>query len=243
MQCNIVAPRDAFGFGNDKEQRSRSMLFIALGVAAARGLGADGLIIPENGLISLNVPLNDLRVGSYTTRTTHPHFLSLLQDVLDTVGLAITLRNPYQFATKGEMLRDCAIQTHLADGAAKTMSCAHATESHWTKGAPFMRHCGRCTACLIRRAAFAFAFGADATSYTVMDLTDGELASNAAEGRDVRAVRMAAQRVVQRPDLAQFLILKPGPLRGNHGRYAELYVRGMTELWRIVQNAQTRGAY
>lgn len=30
------------------------------------------LLVPENGLIALNVPLDETRVGSFSTRTTHP---------------------------------------------------------------------------------------------------------------------------------------------------------------------------
>ena len=59
--------------------RSRSLLYLALGLAAAASFGtATPLIIPENGWISLNPPLTFNRLGSYSTRTTHPYFLEEL---------------------------------------------------------------------------------------------------------------------------------------------------------------------
>lgn len=244
IQSWIVAPRDVFEEGNDDRQRSRSLLFIALGVLVADALGSGRLVIPENGLISLNVPMTDLRIGSYTTRTTHPHFISTIENVVRNVGLAIELHNPYRFKTKGEMLAECSIQNGLAKAASVTMSCAHPTASRWSKkGAPAMQHCGRCTACLIRRAAFLCGIGEDPTPYTVQDLLARELRSDIVEGRDVRAVRLAARRVLENPDIAQLLILKPGPLREKYDEYASLYIRGMRELWQLLERAQTRGAY
>jgi hypothetical protein len=244
IQARIVAPGDIFAAGNDDRQRSRSFLFIALGVLVAQAIGAPELIVPENGLISLNVPLNDLRIGSYSTRTTHPHYLALLGTVLRAIGIDVSLRNPYRFKTKGEMLVECAQQDGLMVAAAGTMSCAHPTSSRWRrKGAPALIHCGRCTACLIRRAAFTRAFGEDATPYFIQDLTAQELRSETADGQDIRAVRMAAQRVVDDPGLADYLVIKPGPLPGEHEEYAELYRRGMGELWTLVSTARTRGRY
>jgi hypothetical protein len=244
LQAWIVAPNNIFGNGNDDRQRSRSFLFIALGVLVAEALGTAELLVPENGLISLNVPLTDLRVGSYSTRTTHPHYMSLLSESIAAVGIAVALRNPYQFKTKGEMLAECGQQDGLMQASSDTMSCAHPTSSRWRyKGAPSFVHCGRCTACLIRRAAFHRAFGNDVTTYFLQDLLSKELRSDQADGQDIRAVRMAARRVIDDPGIAEYLVLKPGPLPGNHNQYAEVYRRGMDELWSLVKDVRTRGRF
>ena len=84
--------------------RSRSLLYLALGLAAAAGFGAaTPLIIPENGWISLNPPLTANRLGSCSTRTTHPYFLEQLTGLWRAAGLANPLVNPYQGLTKGEI--------------------------------------------------------------------------------------------------------------------------------------------
>ena len=88
----------------EPSMRSRSILFLALGVAVASALNANRLVVGENGLISLNVPLTLSRLGSNSTRTTHPYVLVMLREILQAVGLAIAVELPYRFQTKGEML-------------------------------------------------------------------------------------------------------------------------------------------
>ena len=61
------------------------------------------LLVPENGLIALNVPLDETRVGSFSTRTTHPFYLSLWNELLVGLGLNLSVKNPYWNKTKGEM--------------------------------------------------------------------------------------------------------------------------------------------
>ena len=86
--------------------RSRSLLYLALGLAAAAGFGgATPLIIPENGWISLNPPLTANRLGSCSTRTTHPYFLEQLTGLWRAAGVENPLVNPYQDCTKGELVK------------------------------------------------------------------------------------------------------------------------------------------
>lgn len=133
-------------------QRPRSLAFIAFGVLGASALDKhhDGetvdLHVPENGFISLNVPLTPLRSGSLSTRTTHPIFIAQMQQLIDNLGLRVRLINPYCFMTKGEMMLACKDQTLLARLAPKSMSCG--------KSGRIRRHCGRCLPCLVRRGAF-----------------------------------------------------------------------------------------
>ncbi|WP_051318369.1 hypothetical protein [Cohnella thermotolerans] len=73
----------------ESTSRSRSFLFIAGAVAVASIIGENTPVyIPENGFIGINVPLTQSRSGSCSTRTTHPYFLKLLNEVLDELGLA-----------------------------------------------------------------------------------------------------------------------------------------------------------
>jgi hypothetical protein len=141
--------------------RSRSIMFFALGLLvasaldAARGGGPTPLVIPENGLISLNVPLTPARLGSWSTRTTHPHTLAMLREVMAGVGLTTPLLTPYATVTKGEMLaalvaRGRARAVALTDA---TVSCAHPNQSRFLDAARRQPHCGTCVPCIIRRAA------------------------------------------------------------------------------------------
>src|SRR5690606_4084156 len=111
LQLNHVAH---FPHKSERSQRARSLIFLAYGVLLATSLKryemgkSVPLYICENGFISINPPLALDRLGSLSTRTTHPVFLSLIQKLLDEAGLKVKLHNPYQFLTKGEMLVQCA---------------------------------------------------------------------------------------------------------------------------------------
>jgi hypothetical protein len=73
---NLVRNVDA-----EDTTRGRSFLFFSAGVFAGTGLnGAFTLRVPENGLIALNVPLDPLRLGALSTRTTHPFYMARWND-------------------------------------------------------------------------------------------------------------------------------------------------------------------
>jgi hypothetical protein len=147
---------------SERSQRARSLAFFGLGVVAgtctthyASGATID-LIVPENGFISLNIPLTPLRIGSLSTRTTHPIYLNKLQDVFDSAGIRIRLLNPYQEMTKGEMLTECKNQPLLKQLIGATTSCGRYARTGF-------RQCGRCVPCLVRRASFVRWGEADST--------------------------------------------------------------------------------
>ncbi len=178
----------AWSGSNDLNQRARSFIFLAYGIVAATTLQAyrDGasitLYVSENGLISINPPLTDARLGSLSTRTTHPVFLALMQQLLDALGIRVRLFNPYQFATKGEMLANCRDQTYLKQHAHLATSCGRYRRMGF-------KHCGRCVPCLIRRAAFHRWPQTDNTTYVYTDLGRDDSAYSGFD--DVRSAAMA----------------------------------------------------
>ena len=94
--------------GNDANTRSRSFLFIGFALFSITGTkNIKELMIPENGLIALNIPLEITRVGSFSTRTTHPFYLSLWNNLLKNLGMELSVYNPYWNKTKGEMANEC----------------------------------------------------------------------------------------------------------------------------------------
>lgn len=156
-------------FKNEPSSRSRSLLFLSLGLAAAERSGGP-LLIPENGFASLNPPLGPERRGALSTHTTHPRFLAELQDVLTKVGAHGTIENPFQTLTKGEMFSEVSALIG-ADAASEYLSasnsCAH-TDARF-QGAPPGASCGVCFGCLVRRASFHASGLADATGYLATD--------------------------------------------------------------------------
>lgn len=136
--------------------RARSILFFAYGALAATGCGIREVLVPENALIAINPPFTDRRMGSLSTRTTHPHFMSLLNEIWAAAGVDAELRNPFFATTKGEMLAQ-GHHPRLVELAAATYSCG--------KGKRANGQCGRCVPCLIRRASFHAAGMHDGTPY------------------------------------------------------------------------------
>lgn len=136
----------------ERSTRGRSIVFFAFAAIAADALHQQTqkeveVYVPENGFISLNVPLNAGRVGSLSTKTTHPVFMARLQKIWDQLGIPGVLHRPYAYLTKGEMLDGCKDPALLADLAGQSTSCGRYGYYGYT-------HCGRCVPCMVRRASF-----------------------------------------------------------------------------------------
>ena len=178
---------DGSRFPNEPSSRSRSLLFLALGLAAAEQSGQP-LLVPENGFASLNPPLGPERRGSLSTHTTHPRFLRELEEVLTKVGAHSAIRNPFESLTKGEMfaeVRHRIGKTKASDYLSSTNSCSH-TDARYSGGSAGSS-CGVCFGCLVRRAAFHAADIKDRTIY-LFDDPDNRFADFVAKKSIVEAM-------------------------------------------------------
>lgn len=144
--------------------RSRSLLFFAAGIYAAYAIDPQQkLIVPENGTISINIPLDSGRRSACSTRTTHPTFIKKLQDALTLIGINNQIENPYRLKSKADMMNDVfADPIKRADiSSLVNMSCSCAKRGHnvhWDKSGQEIRdngitHCGMCLPCIYRRVA------------------------------------------------------------------------------------------
>lgn len=208
--------------------RGRSILFLGLGAAVADGLRAERLVVPENGLISLNVSLTNSRLGSLSTRTTHPYTMELFRELLTTIDVGVGVELPYRFHTKGEMLNGYSNNRLVRQGLDATMSCSHPGAARFAGRSPNV-HCGYCVPCLIRRAAMSTLGSSDPTTYATEDLSrplEGDSGSN------LRALRIALDRYQKDPPtLADVLV--PGPLPGTDeelAAYLGVFRRGLDEV-------------
>lgn len=162
---------DGTPFRNESSTRSRSFLFLALGLAVAERAQST-LWIPENGFASLNPPLGPDRRGSLSTHTTHPRFLRDLSSLVTSAGGHGLLENPFEAITKGEMFWRLAAAIGADPASAylsATNSCSH-TDGRYS-GAPAASSCGVCFGCLVRRSAFGASGVPDTTTYLVNDTT------------------------------------------------------------------------
>jgi hypothetical protein len=218
----------------ENSTRSRSFLFIAFGIFALSGMNRINVLqVPENGLIALNVPLDDLRIGSHSTRTTHPFYMNLWNQALAELGLPYSIENPYWNKTKGEMAVECLNKDFLLQVIKESTSCSSPQKARWS-GQP-SQHCGYCVPCLIRRAAMhkAYSLENDTTIYTEKSISEIIGAHAKGKGEQLRSFQMAIKRIKDNPKLKSLLIYKNGRLDGDDkyiNQLAEVYYRGLLEV-------------
>jgi 7-cyano-7-deazaguanine synthase in queuosine biosynthesis len=177
--------------------RARSLAFYAFAVLAASQVAKNPVqvFVPENGFICINPPLVPGRVSSLSTKTTHPQFITMLQRLLDGLGVPVRLELPYQFKTKGQMLKECRNQPLLQQLAAKSTSCGRFRTYN-------RKHCGRCVPCMIRKAAFlAWEPARDTTEYVHDSLAD----ANKSSGPDDAMAAALAVLEVRQKGIDRFL--------------------------------------
>ncbi|MCX5999221.1 MAG: hypothetical protein NTU41_06405 [Chloroflexi bacterium] len=130
----------------DTSQRTRSFLFAALGAAVASSIGSSNVILADNGVVSLNLPINDQLSGSLASRSTHPKFLASFNALARAVlPHKPQLSNPLWSRMKAEGLE--VLRRHgVPELSQATNSCSHRRGlSHDTP------HCGVCSQCIDRR--------------------------------------------------------------------------------------------
>ncbi|MBL7555488.1 MAG: hypothetical protein JNM24_06665 [Bdellovibrionaceae bacterium] len=227
-----VSPKKGKFRASEITTRGRSILFIALGVVCSKAANSTKLYIPENGFISLNVPLTASRSGSFSTRTTHPYYIWLLQEVFNYLKIGVDLILPYKFKTKGEMIEECLDQDKVNLALKVTMSCSHPGVNRWVSGGNPNAHCGYCVPCIIRKGAIIRS-RKDPTKYSY------KLNKNLSESRsqDYRTFKMAIDRMrTEGPSLLD--ILSSGPIPGDNiikQSHFDVYRRGIEEAAKVLK--------
>ncbi len=216
--------------GVEDTTRTRSFMFFAHAIVLATTMEKEiDLIIPENGLISLNIPLTNSRLGSSSTRTTHPYYMKLIQKLIKGLSVQVKLYNPYQFKTKGEMILECKNKILLTNNISNTMSCSHPDVGRY-QGESAPSHCGICLPCVIRRASIKRANIQDASTYRDTNFKDGKTATN-----NLKTYRIGIQKYNNSTN-NYLRIQMSGPLHDNLNEYKDLYERGMKELTKLLDD-------
>lgn len=218
------------GHEPDISMRTRSFNFLAFATVACGAIQAVGrvnpidLFVPENGFISLNAPITSRRIGSLSTRTTHPYFMSMIQDIFDEVGIGAAINNPYQFKTKGEMVADCQDSALLASIVSDTVSC-----SHWKRR---NQQCGCCVPCLIRRASILAGGLTEVFDYQHNDLT--RVLADETIRDDLLSMIYAISQADERA-LGTWIV-NSGPLPQNRfNEFKGVFGRGLEEVERFLR--------
>lgn len=213
--------------------RTRSLLFMALGVAVATGRHARRVVMPENGFTSINPPLEPSRGGPLTTRSTHPWTFYQLGNLLTELRLTdIKVTNPYAAMTKGELVATALRPRNDDDAAlaAATLSCAKPNAGR-LKGGNANLNCGLCIACLVRRAAFLGGRRRDQTVY-LMDVLPP---TSRTKFIRYRRHDIAAWQYTSSAGFDEYRVLASGmwPPGTNFDAVMDICNRGLKELRRV----------
>jgi 7-cyano-7-deazaguanine synthase in queuosine biosynthesis len=220
----------------EKSTRARSILFIGLGLTVAAAFGDDvPLYVPENGFVSMNVPLTSSRTGSYSTRTTHPFYFGRIKEAFNLVGIRHRLENPHYIETKGEMLENCRNPKLLKSLIPLTISCAHPVR--W--GSKRQGNCGYCYPCLVRRASL-HKIGQDKKEDYHEDAI-GETGILSAENRgvDLRAFLHGIATYSEKGGVSTLSLLSSGSLADKAAEapaLARMVARGYEEVRRLIES-------
>ncbi|GHF12516.1 hypothetical protein [Pseudolysinimonas yzui] len=221
-------------YASELSNRSRSLLFLALGLGVAAQSGAP-LRIPENGFASLNPPLGPERLGSLSTRTTQPWFLWRLSETLASIGTHALIENPFQLITKGEMFAEVKTRlgaTKASKYLSETNSCSH-TNQQFARVQKQDRvasgtHCGVCFGCIVRRASFRAGKVTDRTPYLSENPVFAEYVAN-------NTVLEATRDFAFEPISTGTILSMPLPPNISVTQAMDLCVRGQAEIRSFVQ--------
>lgn len=235
-----VGTNNTFG---ESTSRSRSFLFITGAIAVASIIGKDTPVyIPENGFIGINVPLTQSRSGSCSTRTTHPYFIGLVNQLIIGLGINHKVENFFSSKSKGEIISEHNENNVFKENYKETLSCSHPCQSRYDGISPPL-NCGYCYPCLIRRASLVVNGFTDDhynSNYSLdKEFIEGNLKFDG-KASDLKAVLYTIRRFVDNEQNSMYirkLLRLPGPLTSAEiDVYEKVYRKSIEELLLMIEH-------
>jgi len=196
----------------EPSQRTRSFLYLSLAAVACRAADVRQLICPENGVLAINPPLTEARVGGNSTAGARPRALAQFADLLAAAGLPVEVENPFIYQTKGQLIRDVLRPQFSARQIQGTVSC-------WMAGRA-SRPCGGCVPCLVRTVAMQAA-GLPAEAHVVDPLGPEQMAGRHTDARanlvDLISLARRVSRLADAELLREYPVLLDLPPAVNVG--------------------------
>lgn len=167
FQCNNTGM-----VSKEETQRTRMFLFSAIAFSICYSIGKQKFYIYENGITSINLPIQADVINARASRTTHPKTLGLMNKVFRFFDDEFCIEAPYYNKTKEDIVRLFSVfnEKNLISSA---VSCSS------TRNKPGMApHCGCCSQCIDRRFAIYAAeleqFDAQYANDFIVDDSDKE---------------------------------------------------------------------
>jgi 7-cyano-7-deazaguanine synthase in queuosine biosynthesis len=139
---------------NDETQRTRMFLFSSIAFAICYRVQKNELFVYENGITSMNLPLQTDVINSRASRTTHPKTLYLLENFFKLINPNFEIITPYKKFIKSDII-EVFRKYNAKKFISGSISCSSTRNK--PKDTP---HCGVCSQCIDRRLAM-FAIGLD----------------------------------------------------------------------------------
>ncbi|WP_238963564.1 7-cyano-7-deazaguanine synthase [Mycobacterium paraintracellulare] len=143
LKLSAGRARNADFPGDEPSQRSRTFLFVGVAALFAALAGSQEVLLNENGIMAVHVPMTAARIGSLSTHTASPPILDRMATLANCVfEKSVTVDNYLVKLTKPEVVAR-AVELGHADKMINTVSC-------WQIGRT-RSHCGICSPCIMRR--------------------------------------------------------------------------------------------
>ena len=131
----------------DETQRTRMFLFSSIAFAICNRLQKNELFVYENGITSMNLPLQADVINGRASRTTHPKTLHLLEKFFRLINPNFEIITPYRKLIKSDII-EIFRKYNTKQFISSSISCSS------TRNKPKITpHCGVCSQCIDRRLA------------------------------------------------------------------------------------------
>jgi len=142
-----------YEFPEDREntQRTRSFLFLTIAALVTRRKGFERIVyMAENGQFAIHLPLNQARIGPFSTHTADPEFIIKIEEIFKIIlnNECLEISNPFLYLTKAEVFG--LLPEKLKSEVGKSASCWKISRT------PGNKHCGFCIPCISRRIALEY---------------------------------------------------------------------------------------
>jgi hypothetical protein len=140
FQCNNCGM-----VSKEETQRTRMFLFSVIAFSICHSIGKQKFYIYENGITSINLPIQTDVINARASRTTHPKTLGLMNKIFQFFDDSFLIEAPYFNKTKEDIVKKFS-DFGENDLIASAVSCSS------TRNKPGMApHCGCCSQCIDRR--------------------------------------------------------------------------------------------
>lgn len=175
----------------EETQRTRMFLFSCSAFAICSHVKKHSIYVYENGITSINLPIQQDVINARASRTTHPKTLNLMKRFFRFFDSEFNFAVPYYSKTKEDILKVFA-DFDEKELLASSVSCSA------TRASGMVNHCGCCSQCIDRRFA-VYASGLDDYDANYIDDFIAKIPNDETSQRLWQLLHLASAKKLQSP--------------------------------------------